>query len=119
MQGTVVHGDAASVTSSRGAVDDDDASIQVDEDMTIQPHPVSRGRDWDRELPLSTDPAAALIRRKSPKTTSILTLRDTMTKPNPTGTAPVVVDNQLPLESVVVQPRQAPCWFLPMLFGES
>ena len=91
-QGTVIHGDATSVTSTRGAVDHDDASTEVDEGMT---HPVSHGRDWDRVLSLSTDPAAAPIRRKSPKKASILTLRDTMAKQKPTGTTlPVVVDDR-------------------------
>jgi hypothetical protein len=44
-QGTVIHGDAVSVTSTRDAVDHDDASTQVDEDLTIQPPPAGRGRD--------------------------------------------------------------------------
>ena len=72
-QGTVIPGDAVSVTSTRGAVDHDDASTQVDEDLTMPPQQAGRGRDWDQELPLSTDPAVA-IPRKSPKKLSVATL---------------------------------------------
>jgi hypothetical protein len=36
-QGTVVPDDATSVVTTRGAVDQDDASTQVDEDMTMRP----------------------------------------------------------------------------------
>jgi hypothetical protein len=43
-QDTVIQGDAASVTSTRGGVDHDDASTQVDEDLTMSPPSVSRGR---------------------------------------------------------------------------
>jgi hypothetical protein len=77
--------------------------------ITMQPQSVSRGRDWDRELPLSTDPAVAQIRRQSPKKTSIPTLRDTMAKPKPAGIAvTAAVDNQPPIVPVVVQPRRDP-----------
>jgi hypothetical protein len=54
-QGTVVPGDATSVVTTGGAVDQDDASTQVDEDMAMHPT-ATQGRDWDKELPLSTDP---------------------------------------------------------------
>ena len=57
---------ATSVVSTRGAVDHDDASTQVDEDMTMRPTSTHR-RDWDKELSLSTDPAMTTERRKSPK----------------------------------------------------
>ena len=108
VQGTVIQGDAASVTSTRGGVDHDDAATQVDEDLTMQPPSVTRGRDWDRELPLSTDPAVTQVRRQSPKKTSISTLRDTMAKPKPAGIAvTAVADNQPPLATVGVQPRRA------------
>ena len=90
-QSTVIHGDVDSVTSTRGTDDHDNASTQVDEDLTMQPPPPGRGRDWDRKLTLSTDPAAAPIKRKSPTMMSIVTLRDTMAKPKPTGTALPVV----------------------------
>jgi hypothetical protein len=49
--GSVIQGDVASVTSTRGGVDHDDASTQVDEDLTMSPPSVSRGRGWDRGLP--------------------------------------------------------------------
>ena len=92
--GTVHQGDVASVVSTRGDVDHDDAATQVDDDLAMQP-PVARGRDWDRELPLSTDPAVTQVRRQSPKKSSITTLRDTMAKPKPAGSAvTAVVDNQ-------------------------
>ena len=65
--------------STRGDVDHDDAATQVDDDLAMQP-PVARGRDWDRELPLSTDPAVTQVRRQSPKKASITTVRDTMAK---------------------------------------
>ena len=100
VQGTVIPGDAASVTSTRGGVDHDDAATQVDEDLIIHPPSVTRGRDWDRELPLSTDPAMTQVRRQSPKKTSISTLRD---KPKPAGIAVTAVsDNQPPLATVGV-----------------
>ena len=68
-----------------------------------------RLKDLERELFLSTDPAAAPVRRKSPKKASILTLRDAMVKPKTQGTAvSFVVDDHPPLEPVVVQPRRAP-----------
>jgi len=106
--GTVHQGDAASVVSTRGGVDHDDAATQVDDDLAMQP-PVSRGRDWDRELPLSTDPAAATIKRKSPTKMSVATLRDTLAKPKTSGTAiPVVGDDQPRLAPVVTKPRRAP-----------
>ena len=105
VDGTVIQGDAASVVSTRGGVDHDDASTQVDEDLTM---PSPAVRDWDRELPLSTDPAVAPIRRQSPKKTSISTLPDTVTKPKPIGNAvTAVVDNQPPLVTGGVQPRRA------------
>ena len=63
-QGTVVHADATSVVT-RGAVDQDDASTQVDENMAIRPTSTD-GRDWDKKLPLSTDPSMTTVRRKSP-----------------------------------------------------
>ena len=107
-QGAVVHGDAVSVTSTRGAVDHDDASTQVDEDLTMQPPPSGRGRDWYQELPLSTDPAVA-IPRKSPKKLSIAALRETVAKPKTSGTAmPVVGDDQPLLAPVITKPRRAP-----------
>jgi hypothetical protein len=39
-QGTVVPGDATSVVTTRGAVDQDDVSTQMDEDMTQVPKEV-------------------------------------------------------------------------------
>jgi hypothetical protein len=107
VQGTVIQGDA-SVTSTRGGVDHDDAATQVDEDLTMQPPSVTRRRDWDRELLSSTDPAVTQVRRQSPKKTSISTLRDTMAKPKPAGIAvTAVADNQPPLATVGVPPRRA------------
>ena len=105
-QGTVVPGDATSVVTTRGAVDQDDASTQVDEDMAMHPT-APHGRDWDKELPLSTDPAMTTVRRKSPKKSSILTLRDAMAKPKPQMTAVAhAVSNQAPLEPTVVPARK-------------
>jgi len=49
--GTVVPGNATSVVTTRGAVDQDDASTQVDDDMAMQPTAL-HGRDWDMKLPL-------------------------------------------------------------------
>jgi len=104
--GTVHQGDVASVVSTRGDVDHDDAATQVDDDLAMQP-PVARGRDWDRELPLSTDPAVTQVRRQSPKT-SITTLPDTMAKPKPAGSAvTVVVTNQPSTVPVGVPTRRA------------
>ena len=79
-QGTVVHGDATSVVTTRGAVDQDDGSTHMAMRSTS-----THGRDWDKQLPLSTDPARTTLRRKSPKKSSILTLRDG--KPKPRGCA--------------------------------
>ena len=108
-QGTVIHGDAVSLTSTRGAVDHDDTSTQIDEDLTMQPSPAGRGRDWDQELPLSTDPAAATIKRKSPTKLSVATLRDTLAKSKTTETAVSVVgDDQPLLAPMVTKPRRAP-----------
>ena len=105
VQGTVVPGDATSVVTTRGAVDQDDASTQVDDDMAMHstaPH----GRDWDTELPLSTDPAMTTVRRKSPKKSSILTLRDAMAKPKTQMTAVThAVSDQAPLEPTTAHGR--------------
>ena len=43
-QGTVVHGDATSVVTTIGAVDQDDASTKVDDDMDMRPTS-TKGRD--------------------------------------------------------------------------
>ena len=75
----------------------------------MQPPPAGRGRDWDQELPLSSDPAAAIIKRKSPTKMSVTTLLDTLAKPKTTGTAIPVVGNDQPLLApVVTKPRRAP-----------
>jgi len=87
------------------SVDHDDAATQVDDDLTMQP-PVPRGRDWDRKLPLSTDPAVTQVRRQSQKKMSIATLRDTTAKPKPPGIAvTAAADN--PTTTAGVQQRRA------------
>ena len=67
-------------------------------------HPTApQGRDSDKELPLSTDPAMMTVRRESPKKLSILTLRDAMAKSKPQMTAVAhTVSDQAPLEPTVV-----------------
>ena len=106
--GTVHQGDAASVVSTRGGVDHDDAATQVDDDLTMQP-PVARGRDWDRELPLSTDPAVTQVRRQSPKKMYIATLRETTAKPKPSGIAVTAVADTQPLATASGCPTATGC----------
>jgi hypothetical protein len=50
VHGTVVPGDATSVVTTRGAVDQDDASTQVDEDMAMHPT-ATQGRIGIRNYP--------------------------------------------------------------------
>ena len=103
---TVIHGDAASVTSTRGDVDHDDASTRL---MKTSPFNLNQQVVDGIGTGNYPYPATAPIRRKSPTKTSIVTLRDTTDKPKPTGTALlVVVDDKPPLTPVVVKPRRAP-----------
>ena len=48
--------DAQSLSNVRGVIDREDASTQCDdEDMALQHQPPHTGKDWSKELPLSTE----------------------------------------------------------------